>query len=144
MATPYELLQAQVRELTREKKHLTDQLCQAHKVHEQYKIEKQQKQDLLFACLHTLGPHVQIEIDRFHDFFKDAQFDGNLHMTDEGRYVVRLQFYQEGIEMHWRRKLLLGDTSVGSLAQLQANFNEALQQNATPQEAYTLAINKQL
>lgn len=139
MATPHDIAQARIAELT---KQLTDkeyQLQKAKAVHDQYKIEKQQSQDLLFACLHTLGPKISIQIEHFHEYFRDAQFDGELFMSDEGKYVVNLQFYQEGIEEHWRRKLSLGNEfSYNSRVRA---FHEALAQEATPEEAYTIAIN---
>lgn len=140
MATPYEILQAENTQLRQRIVDKETQLQLAKQVHEQYQVEKQQSQDLLFACLHTLGPRIQIEIDHFHEFFKDAQFDGGIHMTEEGRYVVRLQFYQEGIEEHWRRKLSLNATR-SQIENRETAFQNFIWEKATPEEAYTLSLN---
>jgi hypothetical protein len=140
MATPYDLLKAENQELKLRIQQLGGQLQTAKAVHDQYREEKQQRIDLIFALLHTLGPRIDLAIGNFHEGFANAQYDGTVGYDEENdTYEAHLYFYVEGIEEHFRRKLCLGATP-SQVENREQCFQTALFEQATPEEAYTLAI----
>lgn len=115
------------------------QLVEAKQVHDQYCIERQEKEDLLFALLHSFGPHINIRIENFREYLKDSNYGGTLAIQDDGTFEAHLVFCQEGFEQHFRRKLFMDGNEQVHIKRCAA-YEGYLKEEATPEEAYTLAI----
>lgn len=139
MATPYDLLKTENEQLKIQLANREQQLIKAKQVHDIYKEEKRQSRDLLFALMHTIGPKVHITIENFTGYIQNAQFDGTLDIDEvTGTFTADLMFYPDGMVEHYRKLLYVGDHDHSLLRE--KFYFMYLDQEATPEEAYTMAI----